>query len=143
MLIFSAIPEDYLPDLLAIDLAANPNPWAAESLRSSYYQFQHLGVFQGTVLVAYLIFQQTADEAEIIHFVCRKEYQRQGLAYQLLTHWLQQLNQQSVTAVFLEVRAGNQRAKRLYSQVGFVEVGRRKGYYANREDAIVMQLKSC
>lgn len=140
MIVCAPIPENYIADLLRIDVASNLYPWSAENLRSSYYQFQHLGLFQGTRLIAYLIFQQTDDEAEIIHFICDKTHQRQGFAYQLLTQWLDQLAQQSVNKVFLEVRSGNQRAKQLYTQVGFVEVGRRESYYSNKDDAIIMRL---
>ena len=44
------------------------------------------------------------------------------------------------TAARLEVRRSNRAAVRLYEAHGFVEIGRRKGYYpAESEDAIVMQ----
>ena len=42
---------------------------------------------------------------------------------------------------FLEVRASNQAAIRLYEQQGFNEMGRRRNYYPavnGREDAILM-----
>ena len=42
----------------------------------------------------------------------------------------------------LEVRPSNTAAVALYSSHGFVEIGRRKGYYAAEgEDAIVMHLE--
>lgn len=40
----------------------------------------------------------------------------------------------------LEVRAGNEPALRLYLAEGFVEVGRRKGYYQDGEDALLLTL---
>jgi ribosomal-protein-alanine N-acetyltransferase len=46
--------------------------------------------------------------------------------------------------LWLEVRAGNQRARALYRQRGYAEVGLRRGYYPAaqglREDAVVMSL---
>ncbi|MNE24719.1 ribosomal-protein-alanine N-acetyltransferase [compost metagenome] len=42
---------------------------------------------------------------------------------------------------FLEVRASNQPAYRLYERFGFNEIGRRRDYYpavGGREDALVM-----
>ncbi|MCG9958445.1 ribosomal-protein-alanine N-acetyltransferase, partial [Pseudomonas aeruginosa] len=42
---------------------------------------------------------------------------------------------------FLEVRASNQAAYRLYERYGFNEIGRRRDYYpavGGREDALVM-----
>ena len=43
--------------------------------------------------------------------------------------------------VLLEVRAGNHAAIRLYRAVGFEATGERLGYYANGEDACLMQLR--
>ena len=45
--------------------------------------------------------------------------------------------------LWLEVRASNERARRLYAQRGFAEVGLRRGYYpaaGGREDAVLMSL---
>lgn len=43
----------------------------------------------------------------------------------------------------LEVRAGNEQACRLYARLGFVEVGRRKGYYWDPvEDAVLMRAEA-
>ncbi len=46
-----------------------------------------------------------------------------------------------MTRMLLEVRATNRAALALYTRQGFIEVGRRHGYYPaheQREDAIVM-----
>jgi ribosomal-protein-alanine N-acetyltransferase len=44
-------------------------------------------------------------------------------------------------AAWLEVRAGNAAAIALYERFGFTTVGRRPGYYADGEDALVMCLR--
>ena len=46
--------------------------------------------------------------------------------------------------LWLEVRASNARAQRIYQQHGYRRVGERKSYYpagGRREDAVVMSLK--
>ena len=40
--------------------------------------------------------------------------------------------------MFLEVSTRNPAARGLYQQLGFQQVGRRKGYYADGSDALVM-----
>ena len=40
--------------------------------------------------------------------------------------------------VLLEVRSSNTAAIRLYEEYGFVKTGIRKGYYDNKEDALIM-----
>ena len=45
--------------------------------------------------------------------------------------------------LWLEVRAGNTRARAIYERIGFIDKGLRKGYYPahnGREDAILMGL---
>jgi [ribosomal protein S18]-alanine N-acetyltransferase len=48
---------------------------------------------------------------------------------------------QELRKIFLEVRVSNAAAIALYRASGFVEIGRRRGYYQNtngREDALLM-----
>lgn len=48
---------------------------------------------------------------------------------------------QGATEIGLEVRAGNAAALALYGRLGFVEAGRRRGYYADPvEDAVLLRL---
>ncbi|MEN0075727.1 MAG: ribosomal-protein-alanine acetyltransferase, partial [Paracraurococcus sp.] len=42
-------------------------------------------------------------------------------------------------AMFLEVAAGNAPAQALYAGQGFAEVGRRRRYYADGSDALVLR----
>jgi ribosomal-protein-alanine N-acetyltransferase len=39
----------------------------------------------------------------------------------------------------LEVAAGNESALELYGGFGFAEISRRRGYYADGEDAVIMR----
>jgi ribosomal protein S18 acetylase RimI-like enzyme len=48
------------------------------------------------------------------------------------------MQEMGVKDVFLEVRRSNIAANRLYKALGFEEVGIRRGYYENGENAIVM-----
>jgi ribosomal-protein-alanine N-acetyltransferase len=51
------------------------------------------------------------------------------------------LRLRGVTKVHLEVRDSNLAAKGLYASLGFIEAGRRSGYYTDSiEDAITMRL---
>ncbi len=91
---------------------------------------------------AFLLTRRAADEAEIISIATRPQAQRRGVARQLLTFALAELARQGVRHVFLEVAASNTAALGLYGAVGFVEAGRRQGYYRRKhgtEDAIVMR----
>ena len=65
----------------------------------------------------------------------------QGIGSQLLDRLLAEARARGATEVFLEVRADNARAQRLYRWRGFAEIGIRRGYYQpSGTDAIVMRL---
>ncbi|GAA3965665.1 ribosomal protein S18-alanine N-acetyltransferase [Actinomadura viridis] len=63
-----------------------------------------------------------------------------GLGAALLTALLDEAARRACDEVFLEVRAGNDRAQRLYERFGFERIGVRKRYYQpSGADAIVMR----
>jgi len=65
----------------------------------------------------------------------------QGVGSELLRQLLAEAKRRACTEVFLEVRADNTRAQRLYHWWGFAEIGLRRGYYQpSGMDAIVMRL---
>ncbi len=101
----------------------------------------------GSEIAAYIITSTAADEAELLNIVVSPDYQRQGIASQLLERIFTSFDA-SVHSLFLEVRASNQAAFTLYDNLGFNEVGVRPNYYpalskngsstGMREDAIIM-----
>jgi ribosomal-protein-alanine N-acetyltransferase len=65
-------------------------------------------------------------------------YQRQGIGKQLV-EWLEaSARTAGIFAVRLELRAGNDDARRFYERLGYLEAGRRPAYYAGRQDALRM-----
>ena len=64
----------------------------------------------------------------------------QGIGSRLLAALVAEARQRGCTEMFLEVRADNMRAQRLYKWFGFAEIGIRRGYYQpSGTDAIVMR----
>jgi len=95
-------------------------------------------------IAAYILSQDILDEVHIMQVAVSPAYQRQGIAKELSMRLL--ADKQGYWLALLEVRASNIAAQKLYAQLDFTEVGRRKAYYVpkhkgeNREDAILMQL---
>lgn len=123
-----------------IERISNPHPWRAENLADSYRQFRHLGLFNATTLMAFVLYRSVVDEAEIIHLVCDKAHQGNGYAQQLLVALQEQLSAEGIKTLFLEVRDNNASARHVYEQLGFVTVGRRANYYGGKHDALIQQL---
>lgn len=65
-----------------------------------------------------------------------------GIGAALLTELLAEAARREVAEVFLDVRADNPRAQRLYRRFGFTEIGSRRSYYRDGVDAIVMSRRA-
>jgi ribosomal-protein-alanine N-acetyltransferase len=93
-------------------------------------------------LNGYLLATMIVDEAEILSIGVTPDRQRQGVGKRLLQRFFEHGTSQNMTRVVLEVAENNVPALGLYRDFGFVEFGRRKGYYkqGNRKiDAIMMK----
>src|SRR5947209_197660 len=80
-----------------------------------------------------------ADEAEILTLAVLPDRRRRGLARALLERTMQAAARRGAGAMFLEVAEANRAARALYEGAGFVEVGRRRGYYRGGGDALVLR----
>lgn len=78
------------------------------------------------------------DQADIALVATDPAFRRKGVAQTVINRLIEALLQKGVTVVYLEVRVSNDGAKALYEKLGFIAVGKRKNYYKNSEDAIVM-----
>ena len=80
------------------------------------------------------------DEMELHEVTVAPQLQGTGLGRQLMDHLYARARVHGIRTVHLEVRAGNPVARRLYERDGFGEVGRRRAYYQDGEDAVLYSL---
>ena len=81
-------------------------------------------------------------EAELEAIAVAAEFQRRGVARQLVRALADRVRRAQVREILLEVRASNEPAKALYRSIGFTDEGRRRSYYADPvEDAVLMRLR--
>lgn len=85
-----------------------------------------------------VIWRAIADEAEILTIAVLPPWRRNGLGERLLKTALADIDTTRIESTFLEVAENNPAARHMYRKNGFVQVGRRSGYY-NGVDALVMQ----
>ena len=79
-----------------------------------------------------------ADEAELLTIGVLPEARRHGIADRLLTELVAALTARGAVRLFLEVSVANIPALAFYRAGRFVEVGRRRRYYPDGSDALVM-----
>jgi len=92
----------------------------------------------------FIMIRTAAEEAEILTLAVVSSHRRKGLGRALVEKALNNLKVFGTTVCYLEVASDNIAAIDLYRSSGFVEVGRRVGYYARQEgamDAVLMSRK--
>lgn len=123
-------------DLAAIAAIQKSAPEAAQWDPVEYLNYTCL-VTEGGFLVTRPL---APGENEVLNLAVAPAARRRGIARQLLRHALEA----SPGDWFLEVRASNLAAIRLYESLGFEAAGHRPGYYrTSPEAAIVMRLRKC
>lgn len=111
------------------------SPWTEAQFKDGFSYYAYLGYFIDKRCVAFVQYHVLAGEGEILNVAVKKDYQNQGIASKLLKACLKQ-----VPTWFLEVRASNTIAQRLYRSLGFETLAFRKNYYTHPvEDAIIMK----
>ena len=84
----------------------------------------------------------TVDEGQITNVAVHPDHRRKGFGAAIVRALLRHAKDERLESVSLEVRASNTAAIELYRRAGFVEAGRRKGFYTKpTEDALVMVCK--
>ncbi len=94
------------------------------------------GMTVGSALIAFF-----PVEAEIQNLAVAGPHRGKGVGRALLLALLEWASALRATVIRLEVRTSNERAIRLYEELGFRAVGKRAAYYRNPvEDAISMEM---
>ena len=129
-----------LADILSIEKKIFKHPWSKEQLswelNSQPAAENYVMIARGN-MIGYLFSHIVDDDVQILNIAIDIPFQHKGYGEQLLSYFLDQFNTDS--SIHLEVRKSNFPAINLYLKFGFHETGTRKGYYADGEDAIIMQ----
>jgi ribosomal-protein-alanine N-acetyltransferase len=132
-----AIPTD-APALAALHaLAFLPaDRWGADAIA---LMLELPGAFGLHAPGGFVLARVAADEAEILTLAVAPDARRQGLGSALLAAAMAQAALRGAVAMFLEVSEGNAGARALYAAAGFAEAGRRRRYYPDGADALVLR----
>ncbi|HFU3966858.1 TPA: ribosomal protein S18-alanine N-acetyltransferase [Streptococcus suis] len=123
--------------LAVMESVYETSPWTLEQIASSmssqdeaYYL-----AYKGQELVGFLAVQTVLDEMEILQIAVKADFQRLGIASQLMAAVMDWEGD-----IFLEVRESNSAAQALYIRKHFTKIGKRKDYYRHPvEDAVIMK----
>ncbi|WP_207401071.1 ribosomal protein S18-alanine N-acetyltransferase [Actinomadura roseirufa] len=135
-----------LPAVHRLELQLFPeDAWSEEMLREELAGQPHTRHYvvaeePGGVIVGYAGLAAAGGQADVQTIGVRADRRGSGIGAALLTELVDEAVRRASEAVFLEVRADNDGARRLYERFGFGKVGIRRRYYQPADvDAIVMR----
>ncbi|MDD1608054.1 MAG: ribosomal protein S18-alanine N-acetyltransferase [Methylococcaceae bacterium] len=133
-----------LTAVMDIELKNYAFPWSEDIFRDCFKAGYRCWVCeaQGKVL-GYSLLSLAVGEAHILNISVDPAEQKQGIGRKMMENAIDYARGRAET-VFLEVRPSNTAAIALYEDLGFNEIGIRKGYYPaenGREDAIMLALQ--
>lgn len=80
----------------------------------------------------------SVDDIHITNIVVKKNCRNQKIGSLMLNNLIELCENRTQKSITLEVNSNNIPAQKLYQKFGFKNVGIRKKYYNNTEDAIIM-----
>jgi ribosomal-protein-alanine N-acetyltransferase len=131
-----------LDRVLEIEAVSYRTPWTRRAFTSEITENSYAHYFvarhQGKI-IGYVGMWVILEESHITNIAVDPAYRRRKVAQRLLEDTFRRARELGATRITLEVRASNSSAQDLYTKMGFVNRGLRKGYYTDtNEDAVVM-----
>lgn len=121
-------------------------PWSAKSLQDCFKDGYTFYVMEYRAqIIGHMIVQWVLDEAHLHNVCVTPQFQLNGLGKLWMSQLLKIAKIKNCSVIFLEVRKSNAKAIRLYSALGFVQIGERKNYYQTKqgkENGLVMELRA-
>lgn len=134
--------NDDLAAVLKVERSAYEFPWTEDILRDCMRVGYYCVVCEiKSEIVGHGIMSFGVGECHLLNICIHPDQQSNGFGTYLVNYLLDLAIWKKVRVVFLEVRVSNSRAQKLYTRMGFNEIGVRKNYYpaeGSHEDAIIL-----
>ncbi|MBO4118790.1 ribosomal protein S18-alanine N-acetyltransferase, partial [Streptococcus suis] len=106
--------------LAVMESVYETSPWTLEQIASSMssQDEEYYLAYEGQELVGFLAVQTVLDEMEILQIAVKADFQRLGIASQLMAAVMDWEGD-----IFLEVRESNSAAQALYTRQHFTKIG--------------------
>ncbi|MDP3260560.1 MAG: ribosomal protein S18-alanine N-acetyltransferase [Thermodesulfovibrionales bacterium] len=139
-----AMRESDLPSVVAIERLSFSTPWSEILFFNEIYKQRSIPKVAviGDRIAGYICANHVADEGHILNLAVHPDFRGRGIANTLVKNILEELKENACRFLYLEVRASNNAARKLYEGFGFSVASTRKGYYTEpKEDAVIMMLR--
>ncbi len=140
-LVIRPVLRDDLTRIAWLEASTFGDPWSLEMLAGELEQptaLLHQASWGELPACGYSAFRHGWGEAELLRLAVLSAERRRGVGRALVEHGLERLRQAGIKTCLLEVRIDNEAAISLYRALGFAPAGRRRGYYRDGSDALVL-----
>jgi ribosomal-protein-alanine N-acetyltransferase len=131
-----------LDALCSVEEQSSFSPWAREVIERDLADdspYLYLCARAGERILGFGVLLKKGKTAELANLAVLPEFRRRGVASQLLVGLAEIAGALGCGRMNLFVRQSNDGAVALYRLFGFTILGRDRQYYADREDALVME----
>lgn len=114
--------------------------WNEKILKDEFYNenSEYFVVCENDIICGFAGLWFNIDEAHIMNIAVKKDFRKKGIGSELLKFLIDEAKNKEKICITLEVRDDNIPAIELYKKFDFDVLGRRKKYYNNCNDAIIM-----
>ena len=142
-MIFAALSEKYVDGVCEIEKNVFSTPYSNKIVVDDMNNPMHRTIValddDGNV-AAYCMMSFVLDEASLDRIAVKPSFRRCGVAKLLIDDMTDYCRSSGIAFINLEVRQTNSAARSLYEKCGFKQVGVRRKYYPDAEDAILYTL---
>ena len=135
--------EADVDDVITVENACFRHPWSKESMMKELDNpaARFLMMKEDGRIIAYAGVWFILDEGHIANIAVMPEYRGKGNGRRIVEALIRLAADSGMSFLTLECRRSNTVAQNLYHSLGFKDVGFRKRYYENVEDALIMYLQ--
>lgn len=137
--------ERDIPAVVLIENKSFAVPWSEISFLNQLRRPSSINriAVLNDMAAGYICCECVAGEGQVLKLAAHPDCRRMHIATSLLESAINDLRLKACAVLYLEVRASDYAAGKLYKKFGFKVVSTRKGYYTEpAEDAVIMRLES-
>lgn len=140
MIIYRVIENQDIEAVFNVDQACFKHNWTRDSYLAETKNIlsNYIVAENEDEIIGFGGFWQIIDEAHITNIAVLASYRQCGVGQGIMDAMLSRAFKKGCVGMTLEVREDNQPAINFYLKNGFTREGRRKDYYGNGIDAIIM-----
>lgn len=138
---FKPLGEENVYEVARIESESIDCPWSLDLLKKEIGVDDFIVLQIGDKVVGYGSYYVTANEANLNNVAIDKFYRGNGYSKAIMQKLIDKAKAANLNAMTLEVSHLNAVAISLYEKFGFKTEGRRKNYYPDNSDALIMWLR--